>query len=70
MARFREGQLVMYQNGDRVEIGKIKRIVGDSHAFVWYHAGDTAASTKLTDLKPIENAYCISGTHLGGNDNR
>ena len=35
---FKEGELIVYQNGDRFEIGKIKRITEDG-AFVWYHEG-------------------------------
>ena len=29
MPEFKEGELIIYQNGDRFEIGKIKRIVSD-----------------------------------------
>ena len=31
---FREGELIIYQNGDRYELGKIKRIT-DTGAFVY-----------------------------------
>jgi len=63
--RFKPGQLVIYKNGDRLEVGKIKRINGDG-AWVWYHSGETAALTNFRNLYPLENAYCIKETSLGG----
>lgn len=62
---FRVGQYVVYKNGDKHEIGLIKRLIDDS-AFVWYHEGDTAARTNLKDLYPINNEHCIISTSLGG----
>lgn len=62
---FREGEYIIYKNGDRYEIGKIKRIVRDG-AFVWYHSGDTAAKTPFDCMHKLENAYCIGETSLGG----
>lgn len=66
------GDLVIYDPGYKKEFGKVKRISDDeAHAFVWYHTGDTAASTRLEHLKVIgsesvdywrsevENAYAI-----------
>lgn len=65
------GDLVIYTNGDRAEIGKIKRITPDNmSAFVWYHTGETAALTWLHDLTPITNAYTITATDLGGDEGR
>lgn len=63
---FREGEYIIYQNGDRYEIGKIKRIVRDG-AFVWYHSGDTAAKTPFDCMHKLENEYVIDKTSLGGN---
>lgn len=63
--QFQEGQYVIYQNGDRFEIGKIKRIVSDG-AFVYYSAGDTAAKTPFDCMHPIQNGYVIWKTSLGG----
>jgi hypothetical protein len=65
MGTFKEGQLIIYQNGDSFQIGKIKRICEDG-AFVWYHSGDTAARTKFEDMRVLENAYCILKVSLGG----
>lgn len=65
MAEYKEGELVLYQNIDRVEIGKIKRPTDDG-AFVWYHEGETAAKTSLDCLHKIQNGYVIKTTTLGG----
>ena len=62
---FQEGQYIIYQNGDRYEIGKIKRIVSDG-AFVFYSSGDTAAKTPFACMHPIVNEYVIGETSLGG----
>ena len=62
---FHEGDLIIYQNGDRYEIGKIKRLTSDG-AFVWYSSGDTAAKTSFADMHKLTNAYCITKTMLGG----
>ena len=65
MSEFREGDYIIYQNGDRYEIGKIKRIVDDG-AFVWYSSGVTAAKTSFVDMHKITNDYVIGETSLGG----
>jgi hypothetical protein len=64
---FKEGQLIVCANGDRYEIGKIKRFTDDG-AFVWYHSGETAAKTQFEDMHPLVNEYCVSETILGGED--
>lgn len=66
------GDLVIYDPGYKKEFGKVKRLSEDGrHAFVWYHTGDTAASTRLEYLiriqsetvdywrSEVENAYAI-----------
>jgi hypothetical protein len=65
MKDFYEGEYIIYQNGDRYEIGKIKRIVDDG-AFVWYHSGETAAKTPFDRMHKIINEYVIGETSLGG----
>ena len=65
---WREGQLVIYQCGERFEIGKIKRVVSDG-AFVYYSDGDTAAKTPFENLHRISNSYVIEKTSLGGLEN-
>lgn len=67
MSNFRAGDLIVYQNGDRYEIGKIKRVTEDG-AFVWYHTGETAAKTPFDAMHKIANAYAITETELGGMD--
>ena len=63
--RFKEGQLIIYVNGDSYEIGKIKRIVKDD-AFVWYSSGETASKTPFDLMHPLVDEYCIGETSLGG----
>ena len=65
MKDFKEGEYIIYQNGDRYEIGKIKRITPDG-AFVWYHNGDAAAKTPFDCMHKIINDYVIEETSLGG----
>ena len=67
--RYQVGQYIMYVNGDRYEIGKIKRIVSDG-AFVFYSSGDTAAKTPFDCMHTIENEYVIEETSLGGSVGR
>lgn len=52
---FKEGEYIIYQNGDRYELGRIKRITSDG-AFVWYHEGDTAAKTPFDCMNKLANA--------------
>ena len=65
MPEFKEGQLIVYRNGDTYEIGKIKRVVSDG-AFVYYSSGETAAKTPFDLMHPLVNAYVIGETSLGG----
>lgn len=66
------GDLVIYvpkdSNGNiyKCEIGKIKRIDGDS-AFVYFHSSETASKTNLSDLIKIDNQSYIQLTMLGKN---
>lgn len=66
----KSGDLVIYIPRDtqgkifKCEIGKIKRIDGDS-AFVYFHSGETASKTNLSDLIKIENQSYIEVTSLG-----
>lgn len=68
MPKFKEGQLIVYRNGDTYEIGKIKRVVSDG-AFVYYSSGETAAKTPFDLMHPLVNAYVIGETSLGGSMN-
>ena len=65
MTDFKVGEYIVYQNGDRYEIGRIKRITDDG-AFVWYHEGETAAKTPFDCMHKIVNGNTIKQTLLGG----
>ena len=56
---FKPGEYVVYVNGDTYQIGRVKRL-NSRGAFVFYHGGDTAASTPLDNLYKLENGYCIT----------
>lgn len=64
--KFKEGEYIIYQNGDRFEIGQIKRICDDG-AFVYYNSGETAAKTPFDCIHKLINSYVITDTSLGGN---
>ena len=59
------GDYVVYQNGDRFEIGRVKRVMSDG-AFVCYHSGETAAKTPFDCMHELVNGYVIEKTSLGG----
>jgi len=61
---FKPGELIIYQCGDRYEVGKIKTVNEDS-AFVWYSTGETAAKTPFGSMHKIDNAREIGETLLG-----
>lgn len=64
-SKFHEGELILYQNGARFEIGKIKKLLSDG-AFVCYSEGETAAKTPFDCMRKITNAFVIKQTSLGG----
>ena len=57
MANFKVGELFVYTNGDRWELGVVKREnnSGDGY-FCWYHRGDTAANTPTRCMHKLANA--------------
>lgn len=67
MKSFEKGELFVYINGDKAEIGKVKRInnMGDGY-FCYYHEGDTASNTPLACMHKLVNSYTIKATTLGG----
>lgn len=65
MKNFKIGEYVVYMNGDRFEIGRIKSLRKDG-AFVCYHEGETAAKTPYDCMHKLLNAYCIEKSTLGG----
>lgn len=69
MDEYKEGELIIYKNGDSYEIGKIKRLTPGG-AFVWYSEGETAAKTPYAAMHKIINGYAIKNTALGGSEGR
>lgn len=65
MRDLKTGDYIIYVNGDRYELGRIKSIRDDG-AFVAYHNGETGAKTSFDLIHKLENAYCIKETTLGG----
>lgn len=59
------GEYIIYVNGDKYEIGRIKSICDDG-AFVAYHEGETGAKTSWKNMHKLINEYCIKETTLGG----
>lgn len=58
---FKPGEAFVYRNGDRYEIGIVKRKnprMPGSY-FCWYHMGDTAACTDGADMHKIANGYAF-----------
>lgn len=62
---FREGQYIIYHNGDHYELGRIKSLRFDG-AFVAYHSGETGAKTPYDLMHPLVNEFVIEKTMLGG----
>lgn len=65
MNNFKVGEYVIYVNGDRYEIGRIKRLT-ENGAFICYHEGETAAKTPYDHMYKLINGYMIKGTTIGG----
>ena len=61
MNKFKNGEYFIYVNGDRYELGKVKRPnnTGDGY-FCWYHEGDTAANTPTNCMHKLINGCIIS----------
>lgn len=65
--QFEVGEYIVYRNGSRYELGKIKSITDDG-AFVYYSSGSTAAKTPLECMHKLTNKYVIQKTSLGGSE--
>ena len=59
MSKFNIGEVVLYQNGERFELGVVKEVLDNKYR-VWYHTGDTTALTNEEHLHKIENAYAFN----------
>ena len=54
---YEPGELFVYANGDRLELGMVKRPAEDgSGYFCWYSRGDTAALTPVSRMHKLANA--------------
>ena len=67
MQTFKNGEYFIYVNGDKYEIGKVKRPNNNGTGyFCYYHSGTTAANTPTDLMHKLINAYCITADVLGG----
>ncbi len=62
---FEEGEYIVYVNGEKHELGRIKTLREDG-AFVAYHEGETGAKTPYDTMHKLINNYVIKKTSLGG----
>ena len=65
MNEFYTGEYIIYQNGEKYELGRITSLTDDG-AFVCYHEGETAAKTSYDYMHKLVNAYAVKATSLGG----
>ena len=52
---FHKGEYFVYKNGERLELGMIKRRIDDDTYACYYHMGDTAAHTPVRCMHKLEN---------------
>ena len=64
-SKYAVGEYIVYVNGDRYEIGRVKSLRDDG-AFVCYHEGETASKTPYECMHKLDNGYCIKESTLGG----
>ena len=65
MDEYSIGEYIIYRNGEKYELGRIKNLREDG-AFVAYHEGETGALTSYSHMHKLINWYCIKDTTLGG----
>lgn len=65
MKEYSIGEYIIYRNGEKYELGRIKSLREDG-AFVAYHEGETGAKTPYDCMHKLINGYCIKETLLGG----
>ncbi len=71
MNKFNVNELVLYQNGERFELGIVKAIVEKANGYayrVWYHTGDTTALTDESLLHKVENSYAFNVIRKSANN--
>lgn len=64
---FSSGELFVYANGDRWELGQVKAKARDGAYYCWYSTGDTAACTPVDKMHKLANAGW-SHVERGGDD--
>ena len=69
LPEYKEGEAVIYQNGNHFELGIVKRVCGNDKYFINYHTGDTAAMTHAEHLHKITNRYAFHVIRLDPDDN-
>lgn len=62
---FEEGEYIVYVNGEKYELGRIKTLREDG-AFVAYHEREIGAKTPYHTMHKLINNYVIESTSLGG----
>lgn len=71
MMEFEPGEYFVYVNGEKYELGKVKRINNTGNGyFCWYHEGDTAANTPLHCMHKLINGRIILKDGFGSADVR
>ena len=62
---YKVGEYIIYVNGDRYELGRIKRLCDDG-AFVCYHLFNMAVKTPYDCMHKLVNEFTIKNITLGG----
>lgn len=63
---FENGEYFIYVNGDKYELGKVKRPNNDGTGyFCYYHEGSTCANTPTHCMHKLVNAYIIREEGFG-----
>lgn len=68
---FKPGEPFVYVNGDRHELGIVKRknLYMPNSYFCFYSTGDTAACTNVADMHKIANSYAFRITRMDPDGN-
>lgn len=69
--QYKPGEVFIYQNGDRIELGIVKRVNDrvPGHYFAWFNVGDTAAGVGEEDMHKIANGYAFRIVRLDPDGN-
>lgn len=65
MDEWKVGEYIIYHNGEKYELGRIKSVCKDG-CFVAYHDGETGVKTPFDCMHKLVNGYVIKDTSLGG----